>query len=237
MNMANLRNLKKEIDYRLEEVVFDCDMAICFQPSKEKEIFEVMQEAVGVRNDLFAKADESRRAAQSARSSASTSPPCAPRWTEVYRQALREAEQDQRGEEIGRCPISGIGPRAHKRSRMAAVYVRRAPTGNALLFVVAAAVAGVVLQHGVGNVPVRHELDGAVVVAQLLLGDDVRTVAVHAAVHADDLLHDAGDRADVVRHHDDRHAAVQFVQRAVKLVFEFVVHEIRRLVQDQQLRV
>ena len=32
--MANLRNLKKEIDYRLEEVVFDCDMAICFQPSK-----------------------------------------------------------------------------------------------------------------------------------------------------------------------------------------------------------
>lgn len=54
--MANLRNLKKEIDYRLEEVVFDCDMAICFQPSKEKEIFEVMQEAVSVRNDLFVKA-------------------------------------------------------------------------------------------------------------------------------------------------------------------------------------
>ena len=64
MNMANLRNLKKEIDYRLEEVVFDCDMAICFQPSKEKEVFEVMQEAVAVRNDLFTKANESRRAAQ-----------------------------------------------------------------------------------------------------------------------------------------------------------------------------
>lgn len=53
--MANLRDLKKEIDYRLEEVVFDCDMAICFQPSKEKEVFEVMQEAVAVRNELFAK--------------------------------------------------------------------------------------------------------------------------------------------------------------------------------------
>ena len=53
--MANLRDLKKEIDYRLEEVVFDCDMAICFQPSKEKEIFEVMQEAVAVRNALFTK--------------------------------------------------------------------------------------------------------------------------------------------------------------------------------------
>ena len=54
--MANLRNLKQEIDYRLEEVVFDCDMAMCFQPSKEQEIFAVMQEAVGVRNALFAKA-------------------------------------------------------------------------------------------------------------------------------------------------------------------------------------
>ena len=55
--MANLRDLKKEIDYRLEEVVFDCDMAICFQPSKEKEIFNVMQNAVAVRNALFVKAN------------------------------------------------------------------------------------------------------------------------------------------------------------------------------------
>ena len=39
-----------------EMCIRDSDMAICFQPSKEKEIFEVMQEAVGVRNDLFAKA-------------------------------------------------------------------------------------------------------------------------------------------------------------------------------------
>ncbi len=54
--MANLRTLKKEIDYCLEEVVFDCDMAICFQPSKEKEIFEVMQEGVAIRNALFVKA-------------------------------------------------------------------------------------------------------------------------------------------------------------------------------------
>lgn len=55
--MANLRDLKKEIDYRLEEIVFDCDAAMCFQPSKEKEIFEVMQEAVAVRNALFTKAN------------------------------------------------------------------------------------------------------------------------------------------------------------------------------------
>jgi len=55
--MANLRDLKKEIDYRLEEIVFDCDMAICFQPSKETVIFELMQEAVALRNALYVKAN------------------------------------------------------------------------------------------------------------------------------------------------------------------------------------
>ena len=54
--MANLRNLKKEIDYRLEELVFDCDMAIYFQPTKEQEIFAVMQEGVELRNELYHKA-------------------------------------------------------------------------------------------------------------------------------------------------------------------------------------
>ena len=54
--MANLRDFKKEIDYRLEEFVFDCDMAIYFQPSKEEEIVAVMQEAVALRNEFFTKA-------------------------------------------------------------------------------------------------------------------------------------------------------------------------------------
>ncbi len=53
--MANLRTLKKQIDYCLEEIVFDCDMAICFQPSKEEQIMQLMQEAVAVRNALFTK--------------------------------------------------------------------------------------------------------------------------------------------------------------------------------------
>ncbi len=53
--MANLRNLKKEIDYILEELVFDCDMAMYFQPANEAAIFDVMQQAVALRNDLFAK--------------------------------------------------------------------------------------------------------------------------------------------------------------------------------------
>jgi hypothetical protein len=55
--MANLRILKKEIDYRLEELVFDFDMAIYFQPGKEKEIFALMQEGVELRNELYIKAN------------------------------------------------------------------------------------------------------------------------------------------------------------------------------------
>lgn len=53
--MANLRILKKEIDYRLEELVFDCDMAIYYQPKKEKEIFDIMQKGVELRNELYTK--------------------------------------------------------------------------------------------------------------------------------------------------------------------------------------
>ncbi|MFI3327950.1 MAG: hypothetical protein SNH79_05235 [Rikenellaceae bacterium] len=55
--MANLRILKKEIDYCLEEVVFDCDMAICFQPSKGEKIFALMQKAVDMRNAFYVKAN------------------------------------------------------------------------------------------------------------------------------------------------------------------------------------
>ncbi len=54
--MANLRNLKKEIDYRLEEVIFDCDMAICFQPSKAEQVFALIEEGVALRNTLVARA-------------------------------------------------------------------------------------------------------------------------------------------------------------------------------------
>ena len=53
--MANLRKMKKEIDYCLEEVVFDCDMAMYFQPKKQEEIFALLQQAVAVRNTLIEK--------------------------------------------------------------------------------------------------------------------------------------------------------------------------------------
>ena len=55
--MANLRILKKEIDYRLEEFVFDCEMAIYFQPSHEEAVVGLMEKAVDLRNVLYAKAN------------------------------------------------------------------------------------------------------------------------------------------------------------------------------------
>ncbi len=55
--MANLRVLKKTIDYILEELVFDCDMAICFQPSKAEQIFDIMKQGVALRNELYVKAN------------------------------------------------------------------------------------------------------------------------------------------------------------------------------------
>ncbi len=51
--MANLRNLKKEIDYILEEFVFDCDMAMYCQPSKAEQVFALMEQSVAVRNSLY----------------------------------------------------------------------------------------------------------------------------------------------------------------------------------------
>lgn len=55
--MANLRDLKKEIDYRLEEFVFDCEMAIYFQPSREEAVVGIMENAVALRNALYIKAN------------------------------------------------------------------------------------------------------------------------------------------------------------------------------------
>lgn len=55
--MASLKNLKKEIDYCLEELVFDCDMAMYVQGGKESDIFAVMQKGVDLRNQLYSKAN------------------------------------------------------------------------------------------------------------------------------------------------------------------------------------
>lgn len=88
-----------------------------------------------------------------------------------------------------------------------------------------------------GNRAVREELDRAVVVRQLFGRDAVGVVVMDGAIDADDLLHEARDRADVVRDHHDRHPLAQLAQRLIQLVLEAIIDEVGRLVEDQQLRV
>ena len=59
------------------------------------------------------------------------------------------------------------------------------------LMFVTAAVSAMMLQYGVWNVPVRKHLNRAVVVAQLLLGEDVGVVAMYTFVDAEDALYNA----------------------------------------------
>ncbi len=51
--MANLRTIKKDIDYLVNEVVYDCYLSLCFHNDKRDQIVDVMQEAVDFRNNLF----------------------------------------------------------------------------------------------------------------------------------------------------------------------------------------
>ena len=66
----------------------------------------------------------------------------------------------------------------------------------ALLFAVGAVV--VFAEDSVGNIAMCDNLNRAVVVAQLLLGYDVRVVAVYVAVDADDVVHNARNSTHVV---------------------------------------
>ena len=51
--MASLRDIKKEIDYVVNEVVYDCYLSLGFHSDKQGEIIAVMQGAVDMRNDLI----------------------------------------------------------------------------------------------------------------------------------------------------------------------------------------
>jgi len=53
--MASVKRLKKDIDYLVEEVVTDCYLSIYFHSDKKEEIVGVMNKAVELRNDLFAR--------------------------------------------------------------------------------------------------------------------------------------------------------------------------------------
>jgi hypothetical protein len=51
--MANLRTLKKDIDYLIEEVLADCYLTVYFHPEKQDAVVALMQRAVDERNSLF----------------------------------------------------------------------------------------------------------------------------------------------------------------------------------------
>ena len=52
--MASIRSIKKDIDYLVSEVISDCYLTIYFHPEKKQEVVSVMEEAVELRNSLFA---------------------------------------------------------------------------------------------------------------------------------------------------------------------------------------
>ncbi len=51
--MANLRTIKKDIDYLVNEIVYDCYLSLCFHEDKHEKIVDIMQETVDFRNNLF----------------------------------------------------------------------------------------------------------------------------------------------------------------------------------------
>ena len=51
--MASLRDIKKEIDYTVNEVVYDCYLSLGFHPEQQEEIVTLMQQVVDMRNNLF----------------------------------------------------------------------------------------------------------------------------------------------------------------------------------------
>lgn len=51
--MASLRLIKKDIDYLVNEVVYDCYIALYFNAEKKEQIVEVMESAVDMRNEFF----------------------------------------------------------------------------------------------------------------------------------------------------------------------------------------
>ncbi len=51
--MANLRRLKKDIDYLMEEVLTDCYLTMYLHPEKREKVVGIMQRAVDERNSFY----------------------------------------------------------------------------------------------------------------------------------------------------------------------------------------
>ena len=50
--MASLRRIKKDIEYLVNEVIYDCYVALYFNQEKKDETFGVVEDAVALRNEL-----------------------------------------------------------------------------------------------------------------------------------------------------------------------------------------
>lgn len=55
--MASLRQLKKDIDYLVNEVISDSYMALYLHPDKKDQIIDIIQEAAESRNEFIASAN------------------------------------------------------------------------------------------------------------------------------------------------------------------------------------
>lgn len=51
--MASVRMIKKDIDYLVNEIVYDCYLALYFHTEKREEIVNVMEDAVDMRNEFY----------------------------------------------------------------------------------------------------------------------------------------------------------------------------------------
>jgi hypothetical protein len=56
--MANLRNLKKDIEYLVSEVLNDCYTLAYLSPEKKDEAMGIVNEAVDFRNQMFERANK-----------------------------------------------------------------------------------------------------------------------------------------------------------------------------------
>ena len=56
--MASLRRLKKDIDFLIEEVISDgCTFMYLYPDKKREEVLQIIQDAVELRNKLYAEAN------------------------------------------------------------------------------------------------------------------------------------------------------------------------------------
>jgi hypothetical protein len=63
--MASVKNIKKDIDYLVDEVISDSLLCISMQPVKNKENFiEIINQTVEMRNNLISKVNSAPRIAK-----------------------------------------------------------------------------------------------------------------------------------------------------------------------------